>query len=684
MFLYILLSVISQNNAIDFVHPVASSKVVLEALGERIGMDLRPSGTVQKDYFLVRSISDSPETIMERIATTLNASWTERNGVRYLGRSIAEDREILGYAKKDLEVAIEQYIEKAPGTRLWTREESKALLRTAILPSGELDRQAIRRRLAKSSPYLELLREFIAATGPVALSALPQDELTYYLWAPSNNERRIPNSMRSKVETTSKSLRGLHAAYLEVGAYPPASIFPEKIAPSSWSFFVLKSAGHLLVSIVGSGRHRTPFAMVTVNARASDDALRSLEEVTLPFTPSPLARELIGRLIATNPEKSDWLRVKSATDPSLIEWYEEGLPIDPLHLIGGEPILAAAAKSDVDVVAVLTDSLVWTSTLRLLADVPLVDVVRLIVRGQKSEYIAQERFLSIGHVQSGQPFARFDRQATATFALTAKRDGWQRIGPLSMLARDTGDSLSFFRALRLSEALQPVFSRGRVIGPPRFHLLKLFGGLSDPIRNEALSRSVKEAYSALPPVVRSQLTLAAQTGAFTAVDQSTDPTVWQWSEQADHLNDGEKVFVLPDDTGVEIRLERSKRFITLDGRGGPGFWPHPLMTPEDAAEKVHASQQPSALQSTREGYQVLALVDAERLTVTIRIPGSEGFSASLIFDSRGPTTQFHHAEKTGGAERDALVTALRRLKGGRGTSSGQGAGVADTTTIKYP
>ncbi|MCH7944926.1 MAG: hypothetical protein IIC73_02770, partial [Armatimonadetes bacterium] len=70
---------------ITFTHPCDRAEVVLEALGEELNLTLKPSGSVNKDYFLV-SFKDVPvKEAFEKIAETLNATWTRKDDVYYLG-----------------------------------------------------------------------------------------------------------------------------------------------------------------------------------------------------------------------------------------------------------------------------------------------------------------------------------------------------------------------------------------------------------------------------------------------------------------------------------------------------------------------------------------------------------------------------------------------------------------------
>lgn len=71
----IALLLLAQTKTVTFSHPCASSAVVLEALGKQLGVQMKPSGSVMKDFFAVRFTDRSADEIKRLIAETLSAEW---------------------------------------------------------------------------------------------------------------------------------------------------------------------------------------------------------------------------------------------------------------------------------------------------------------------------------------------------------------------------------------------------------------------------------------------------------------------------------------------------------------------------------------------------------------------------------------------------------------------------------
>ena len=82
----------AQPQTLTFTHACDQSSVVLEALGEELGMTLKPSGSVNKDYFFVGFKDVSAQVIFDKIAETLNAKWVRKGNVTYLTRSSDMDK----------------------------------------------------------------------------------------------------------------------------------------------------------------------------------------------------------------------------------------------------------------------------------------------------------------------------------------------------------------------------------------------------------------------------------------------------------------------------------------------------------------------------------------------------------------------------------------------------------------
>ncbi|MCH7945617.1 MAG: hypothetical protein IIC73_06330, partial [Armatimonadetes bacterium] len=97
---------------VTFSHPCAHSSVVLEALGEELGLILKPSGSVNNDYFLVRFDDVDVETVFEKISEILTTTWTKEGDVYYLGRTRKQDNQDKAKDDEPLLRAHRMFVEK--------------------------------------------------------------------------------------------------------------------------------------------------------------------------------------------------------------------------------------------------------------------------------------------------------------------------------------------------------------------------------------------------------------------------------------------------------------------------------------------------------------------------------------------------------------------------------------------
>src|SRR5690349_18543202 len=114
----LVLSALLRPQTVTFTHPCAHSSVVLEALGKELGLELKPLGSVNKDFIVVSFKDAAPEVVLKRLAQTLNAQWTEKSGVRYLQRTPAQEAQ-------EFE---REYSEKSAALRRAIKEVSQAAL----------------------------------------------------------------------------------------------------------------------------------------------------------------------------------------------------------------------------------------------------------------------------------------------------------------------------------------------------------------------------------------------------------------------------------------------------------------------------------------------------------------------------------------------------------------------------
>jgi hypothetical protein len=344
----------------------------------------------------------------------------------------------------------------------------------------------------------------------------------------------------------------------------------------------------------------------------------------------------------------------------LTELFEKGFPTDPLHLAAGEPLIFAAESAGLNTVAVFPDSLATFGSYNAIAGRPFHDALSTLLRSSVVEL--DKGWLSVRHSLASDARERFDRAALAAFALKSKADGWQRIEPLADLARNCDGYQVMWHALRLSEAINPEQSRFRMIGQERFDLLNTFALLLPGGRQAAKSGGVTWTLSEMPGPAKGRLIEALARKSFMKPEKP-QPLDLGWKSHfgwAHPPREGDSVD-LSQGAVVEVRLDSARLFAVPEAKNN-GLYMHSLINASQAALFIRMARE-NALAAppghTPTNYELLALVDAEMLTIKVRLPNGDEFECGLIADAQSPKAKFLPHSELPGPEGDALRAALR-------------------------
>ena len=670
----ILATAVQGSQTVTFSHPCAHSSVVLGALGEELGLILKPSGSVNNDYFLVRFDGVAVQTAFEKLAEYLNATWTQKEGVFYLGRTGTQDKRDEELGRERIKEAVEEYLTGAKRTHVWTAKEAAETLRPHILPNGSIDRSAVEKSLEANGPFRELLDVFVRTVGAKELSRLPSNRRTHYRWRPAEDERRIPPALRAHANQTIRSVLAFSQAFQRIGVWTLPGWDPVQAAriakvdnftPDVWSFSVKPMGTRLSVGVHGFGATAVWSSSITIETGADLRQISAIAGLDSPYTPSPFARAVTARLVNAATGTAHRLGKHDEHVEEIRAWFESGFETDPLHYLGGEALLQISEESGFIIVAVLPDSLISGFEASLSADRPLRDWLINLARKAIVEVDPVGGWIGVRPILGQGRKERFDRAKAAEFALRTYEEGWQRIDALADLTASCDGAYAFHYARGLSDVLQPVRSLGvRMIDPAMFRSLELYASLAPAARRAAKEEGVGWLLSEVPGPTHVRLN---ESVAFLdLLEPREDPSGHQWPFT---LTLGTPTAVrtpirLPAGAILEIRVEASLLFTNPDSKSGGGLSLGSLMTAEEAAERVYWALEPEALPAYSEQYTNLALVSAERLVIMLHLPDGTLLETKITIDARSPETSYLPIETLKGSEADAFREALRRLEGG--------------------
>ncbi len=196
----ILAFALAQTKTVTFSHPCASSAVVLEALGKELGVQMKPSGSVMKDFIIVRFDQVPVEEAMKRLADGINATWTQSNGVNYLTRTALQENNEKRDAKAAAAKLIQDWLDKRKVEGQVTIEGATKLIEDVLPtlkanPGGNFDQQAYERQreLEKGGPLSRYLTRILKEIGAQSLSDIEEGERVQYVIDPTPKQRKLPD-----------------------------------------------------------------------------------------------------------------------------------------------------------------------------------------------------------------------------------------------------------------------------------------------------------------------------------------------------------------------------------------------------------------------------------------------------------------------------------------------------------
>ena len=192
--LLLLATALAQPQTVTFTHTCDKAEVVLEALGKELGVEMKPSGSVHDDYFLVRFEGVPVQEALEKIATTLNATWSEKSGVRYLGRTRQQEIEDARAGQSYVGEEIKKWVKEREPKQEYTLEYAEGLLKQAIplVNNPDGNQHEALRSLSDQSPLSRLITRIVGEIDIDELASIQMGESVQYATQPNASQRPLP------------------------------------------------------------------------------------------------------------------------------------------------------------------------------------------------------------------------------------------------------------------------------------------------------------------------------------------------------------------------------------------------------------------------------------------------------------------------------------------------------------
>ena len=663
-----------QTQTVTFSHPCARADVVLSALSNQLEVPLKATGPVESEYFLVRFDDVPVSEALEKIATALNATWSQRNGVRYLTRTQAQADAGPREMRARLEKGIAAYIESdALKVTSWDRTRARELFVKHVGPDGTLDRQAASGASRMLGPCREMLDEFVRAVGARKLASLPEDRPVTFRWSPKRGEQAIPASLRAKAETFSRSVNSFAEAARETGL-PTGGDFDlpgelriaggrQSVTPDFVAFQATVRAESVYMIMMPNGVNPSPYANVVINGKRDGGPTPVIPEFEGTYVPSALAAAYSRAMVRALAGAAPKLDGEAEDGKLLLAWFGEGMTSpDPTHVTQGELLLQVAEAAGLNAVVAVSDGAFSGHSVANFAGRPLRDALVQLAR-QDTTIDFKNRWLIAYPPLDPEARSRFDRAATAKLALRAYQEGWARLDPLAEFAAACSDARSWHMGREVAGILRPLLRpRSWGLYKGTLEALKLYHTLPSAAKSQAKSEWVAIPYEDLPQAVRLQLAKAFQEKAFGSPRLNESPDA-RWSDWDFSGNFAGEPDPDPSDlprSRLEVRVETADLLTAQDNRMGNRVYHSGMLTAEQAAKLFLESRT-----STERllDYSQLGEFKAERLHLRIRLANGESRHSIFTTDSRSGETRYYPVEQLPGETGERLRAEVKRLGG---------------------
>ncbi|MCH8980366.1 MAG: hypothetical protein IH945_14170, partial [Armatimonadetes bacterium] len=333
--------------------------------GKELNLALKPSGSVNKDYFLIRFKDVPVQEALDKIAETLNANWKQKGDVTYLGRSRAQEMAERQQAIQEQAAAIEKALVGYKVNDEYTLERAKQLIEQ-LLPmlerAGGRDRAFAAQiaSLNKQAPLVRCMVRLVQEIGFERLADVPSGETVQYVASPNAGQRQLPNGSAMQLWQKENEIQRvaleqtLALDRLGEGAYysPHISLYRDRLPLQIETMLSVNRGSQdgfqvrLNIEGLGSYSLMVPVASETMTL---PDALARQEG---KYTPTALEKAMGEQafLIFGGGEETSVTPV-----PEIAEVLADPVANESLSILGSGWIMASAKQLGKNLVAVLSD-----------------------------------------------------------------------------------------------------------------------------------------------------------------------------------------------------------------------------------------------------------------------------------------------------------------------------------------
>ncbi|MEX2243714.1 MAG: hypothetical protein WD716_07700 [Fimbriimonadaceae bacterium] len=677
---------IAQPQTISFSHPCAHSSVVLEALGKELGVTMKPSGSVSQDYFLVHLTDVPKQEALDKIAATLNATWNEKDGVTYLGRTHAQDLED-AKAERDADMKlVQQWLDKRQIKDEYTTEFAKKLVEAVIPLMKESENPGTNsyQRMQEyevHAPTMRLLVRIIKEIGVEKIVDLGDDDKMTYVYEPNAFQRKLPKGPAFQMY---EKEHAVHKALFEQGIYgdlaPNIGYYSDLVSPYTDRYFTNRQTSlvcertdmglSVRLQIETGGTARATINANEFQTQYIPEELRKLEG---KYEPTPIETEIASKAALLFGGGG----AGSATvDQQTAAVLRDPVANEPLSVLGSRWITDTSKALGKNCVALLSDEMYFvpfaciaqgnSSYAFMWSILPQIDKIYDIKLEEKWFTVAPSRRVEVrndridrekwgGLLRTGRPGTPMTLEHTAGFASLSDNEITVIISVLPAILTGMDVSLDAFSGREGVDAL------------------RLFGGLTATQQKAARNGGTEVPLAGL----NARMSRAARRIVFGANSSVTkDKVVPNW-ESGQYFygpgvdNDPDKLLGQGAPNGSIVRLYVVEGEVVYPRPPGPGYRAQGYRPDEYGRQRAH-SESRNVGQETDYGFAIVAKADL--LIVEFEFPGIGFVYNSLQFDRVPRNAEYKPIKDLPEAVRTAIETSYKATADAIKKAGGGGGG----------
>lgn len=658
----LVLAVLARPQAVTFTHPCAHSSVVLEALGNEMGIKMAPGGSVLQDYFAVKFTDRDPETIKRLLAETLNAVWVQRGEYLVLDRGAKQHAEELQWENAILREQIEKFLEQSPRGEFDVAAYRKAVIDSlAARTQGDLYQRAAEEQ-RKKSPITYFSSAIVRAIGVDTLVAIRAGESLRYIWS-NKGPSEMPLNLRQVVEKFVEDSRVASETSIAVGddlSYEER--YPGENDDNEIRIDVTRYLSNLSITYHQEANYEGGSSSVSRNLanfsiRATSPVRAKIDGLTGPFLLEDPARTLvklasikvIGSPLETRTISPEERRVGLAIGSDFAN-------NEVLTIYGTKPLDASAEMAGFDYVALVPDGHTSYATwIRTAENAQLEQAWNAWCSGLEVKKDTETGVLLIKPLDTRNVReSRFDRVAASNFVKSFIQTNRMSLDSLGRLALATRDSRDFQNAYNEARLFLPISTYVNA----DYAALCIYGALSASQRRAASDQGAVLSLRNLPIKARNAIENSLKNTRYMYSSIRPNPPDWttngtSYSGEI-HIKH-QMLEALPQTTEVRVQVFSSKQLRPKT--------PANMYTSFPSAESIAMYQRMEPNRYSPD-YTKLAVVDAERLQVEIFIPSQGYVTLSVQLDSGTDDTEYTTYDKLPEPWKSQIAEAIKKQGGG--------------------